>query len=638
MDSTSRPYAPISDYALIGDCHSTALVRRNGSIDWACLQRFDRGAVFCRLLDAERGGSFDIAARKPQSIERRYLPDTNVLETRFTTASGTARLLDCFTMRPGGSKKPYRQLLRVIEGVDGTVNLDINIQPRFDYGALRPWLRYHEHHDVYSAVGGDDAMLISTDCPLSVDRDEVALRTTVSVTKGDRCRLSLVACAPHEMDFERLSPEVLDRRLKATLAWWRRWVRRGHYPAGEFSEAVKRSSLALKLLTCAPTGAIVAAATTSLPELPGGGRNWDYRYCWIRDSTLTLAAMLSVGRPEVATGFKLFIERATAGSADDLQIMYGCYGERRLVELELDHLSGYRDSRPVRIGNGAASQLQLDVYGELLDAAHLWRRGGSGVSEDGWRFLRSLVNAVCTNWRQPDRGMWESRGPAQHFVYSKVMCWLALERGIQTAEETSLPADLARWRAERDECRQSIEQQGVDPDRGCFVQAYGSRELDASLLRLPIVGFVDANDPRMIATVKAVREDLAHGRLLSRYRTASTDDGVSGEEGAFLMVSFWLVDVLTMQGEVDDAESLFRYLVSLCNDVGLYAEEYDPRSSEFLGNFPQAFTHVALISAAQQLARIREGDHHRLSLTERPAPAAAQRPRGKTLHHDHRSG
>lgn len=609
-------YSPISDYALIGDCHGSALVSKDGAIDWACLARFDGDAIFCRLLDEEKGGTFALTPRARTGCTRRYLPDTNVLETTFTTETGVARVLDCYTMRKGGRSHPHRQLLRVVQGIEGVTEFNVLIQPRFDYASLRPWLRHSRECGVYSAVGGDNAFVLQCDDPLSISQEECSFFGALSVGKGQSRRFSIVAQPPQEMQLERLPAEALDRRLNATIHWWRAWVRRGLCDE-TYREEVVRSALVLKLLTCAPTGAIIAAPTTSLPEQPGGGRNWDYRYSWVRDSAHTLAALLAVGHPEVATGFKLFIERATAGHAEDLQVVYGCYGERRLTEEQLPHLDGYRGSRPVRIGNGAARQRQLDVYGELLNAAHLWRRAGNDISKDGWRFLSSLVEAACANWRQPDRGLWEVRGEPRHFVESKVMCWLALERGIQAAEELSLTCQIRRWQAVRAEIRAVIERDGIDPERGCFVQSFGSREVDASLLLLPIVGFIDANDPRMRATVEAIERDLGDGLLVRRYRTEHVDDGLCRGEGAFLMASFWLVDVLAMQGRVEEAESRFRRLLTLANDVGLMAEEYDPTRREQLGNFPQAFTHMALINSAEQLHRARSGANHTCAVAER---------------------
>ena len=628
LEPAAAPYAPIGDYALIGDCHGSALVRKDASIDWACLRRFDSGSIFGRLLDAERGGSFQLRARGPVTFSRRYLPDTNVLETLIFGPEGEARILDCFAMRGGGRTRPLRQILRRVEGVRGQVAFEVLIQPRFDYGSLHPWLRHHKREGVYSAVGGDDAIVLTSECPLETDRHAVAWRGGFELRAGQRRRFTLTATLPHDLALDRVPARSFDARLRTTLAWWRRWVKKGSRVV--CADEVRRSALVLKLLTCAPTGAIVAAPTTSLPERIGGDRNWDYRYSWIRDSTMTLSALFSVGHPEVATGFKRFIETATAGKPDELQIMYGCYGERRLTELTLAGLDGYRGSRPVRVGNSAATQTQLDVYGELLDAASLWLRVSHGLTDDGWRFLRGLVDVACERWREPDRGLWEVRGEPQHFVYSKVMCWLAVARGIQIADEERLPCDRARWIATRDQIRKSVEQHGVDRERRCFVQAYGSHEVDACLLRLPIVGFVPPDDPRMRATLAAVREDLSMGPLVRRYRTQRTEDGLDGGEGAFLMASFWLVDVLAMSGELDEAERLYRELLTLSNEVGLFAEEYDPTRREQLGNFPQAFTHIALIAAAEQLRLSRKNGGAKKPLAHRPLKCHAT---GATAHH-----
>jgi GH15 family glucan-1,4-alpha-glucosidase len=597
------PYEPISNYALIGDCHGAALVSAAGAVDWACMRRFDSGGIFCRLLDAGRGGAFELRAAGLLRTGRSYLEDTNVLETVFESRTGRARVLDCFTMRPGGARRPYQQLLRVVEGIDGEVEFEAILEPRFDYGALPPWLRHHAAEGVYSAVGGDDALVIGADCPLAIDAGKVRLHGRFTVGPKRRCRFSLVASMAHDLAPRKVPARTIDRRLGQTIEWWRSWVRRGQY-FEEYRGPVVRSALVLKALTCAPTGAIVAAPTTSLPEAIGGPRNWDYRYSWIRDATLTIAALVSVGHSDVALGFKRFIERTTAGRAEDLQITYSAYGERRLPELELEHLEGYRGSRPVRVGNAAASQRQLDVFGELLDLWHLSAQLGPIPSEDEWRFLRGLVEAARASWRKPDQGLWEMRGPPRHFVHSKVMCWVALDRGIELAERGNLPCDRDGWRRTRDELRAEIERRGVDPARGCFVQAFDSRELDASLLLLLIVGFVEADDPRMRATVARIDEELCRDGLLVRRYRAGLDDGLTGEEGYFLMASFWMVEVLAMQGRLEEAESRFRRLLALGNDVQLFAEEYLPGVGH-LGNFPQAFTHVAIIGAAQQLADAR---------------------------------
>jgi GH15 family glucan-1,4-alpha-glucosidase len=454
----------------------------------------------------------------------------------------------------------------------------------------------------------------------------------MTVRRRQRRRFSILAQSPHDMRLIRLSTAVLDGRLKATIAWWHRWVRRGKYDP-TYRDQVVRSALVLKLLTCAPTGAIIAAPTTSLPEFPGGERNWDYRFCWIRDSAHMLAALFAVGHPEEATAFKLFIERTAAGHGDDVQVVYGSYGERRLTEKQLDHLQGYRGARPVRAGNGAAEQRQLDVYGELLNSSHLWRRAGNEISEDGWRFLRGVVDAACAHWNEPDQGIWEVRGEPRHFVESKVMCWVALDCGIRAAEELTQPCDIDRWRAVRAEIRATIERDGVDPERGCFVQSFGSREVDASLLLLPMVGFIDPNDLRMRATLDAIERDLSDGLLVRRYRNEATDDGLPGGEGAFLMASFWLVDVLAMQGRLEEAESRFQRLLGLANDLGLLAEEFDPSTGELLGNFPQGLTHMALINSTEQIRRVRSKANHTSPVAERDKVRPHRPVARRTLHH-----
>ncbi len=623
-------YPPIGDYAFIGDCHGAALVSRAGSIDWACPRRFDAGSIFNRILDAERGGFFSITPSGSFTTRRTYLAGTMVLQTEFETADGVVRVTDALAMRAGGRLRPLRQLMRVIDGVRGTVDLDVVLAPRFDYGTLRPWLHRHtrdgslvgesqhraedeqadrDHQPFFSAVGGDEALLISTDLPLEVDRKAFALTGTTRIASGDRHFVSAVWRPAHDIDLRSTSVEDVSRRLDDTVAWWRAWVAKGTPDTGPYAAAIERSALVLKALTTAPTGAIVAAPTTSLPEGIGGQRNWDYRYCWVRDAAFTLVALYETGHDEVAAGFRRFLARAAAGSADDMQVLYGCYGERRVPEMELGHLPGYRGSAPVRVGNGAAQQRQLDVFGEFVAAFWFSHRAGDPIGPDTWHFLRSLIDTAASAWGETDRGVWEVRGEPQHFVYSKVMCWSALDRGIRLAEELGHHGSIARWTAARDAIHEAIYARGIDPARRCFVQTFDSTELDASLLMLPLVGFVDANDPIMLATVAAIEQDLTVDGFVRRYRTQCTDDGVGGPEGVFLMCSFWLVDVLVRQGRVADATRLFERLLATGNDLGLYAEQYDTRSGEMLGNFPQAFTHVALINSAYALSRATSGSH-----------------------------
>ncbi|MGH8897923.1 MAG: glycoside hydrolase family 15 protein [Egibacteraceae bacterium] len=599
----SERYPPIGDYALLADCFSSALVSRACSVDWACLRSFDAASVFGRLLDWERGGFFALTPVDQTGVSRRYRNDSLVLETTVATSSGRARVLDAFAMRRGGSRRPRYQLLRVVEGLEGKVDFDVVIEPRFDYGELHPWLRHHADTGAWSAVGGDSALVLSLACELDLVGPQARLVGRLSVGAGDRRGLSVEAQLPHLLKPEPCPQKEIFRRLDETQAWWDRWASATRVD-GPWDEAVRRSAVVLKGLTCAPTGAMIAAPTTSLPEDLGGERNWDYRYAWIRDSTLALAALSIVGHDEVARGFRDFLMRSAAGSAQDLQIMYGVTGRRSLPEIELD-LDGYRGSRPVRVGNSAAKQVQHDMYGHILDTAHLWHRTHEELDPGEWRFLSQLVDAAADRWTAPDRGIWEIRGEPQHFTSSKVMLWVALDRGIKTAEEADF-ADTSRlgwWRRVRDEIREAVDRRGVHPTDGHYVQAFGSTEVDAALLLLPTVGYCAATDERMVRTVEAIRRDLAvpPDGFLRRYRTSSNHDGLRGSEGTFLMCTFWLVDVLALQGRLDEASALFERLLTCGNDLGLYAEQYDPHTGELLGNFPQAFTHMALINSAHQL-------------------------------------
>jgi GH15 family glucan-1,4-alpha-glucosidase len=599
------PYPPIGDYGLLADCHSAALVSRSGSVDWACLRQFDAGSAFARILDWGRGGHLRIAPVEPGTVSRRYVGDSLVLETTTETSTGTVRLLDAFAMREGGATEPAHELIRVIEGVSGSVEVAVTIEPRFDYGDLRPWIRTGSDAFTWVIVGGDEALVVRTDGRLELDEDQVLLTGRLHIREGERVRFSVHSCAAYELaDGEPgQALDGIDQRLAATQAWWDRWSSKTNAP-GPFGGDIRRSAVVLKGLTCAPTGAIVAAPTTSLPEQVGGPRNWDYRYSWIRDSTFVLQALQAAGHPAVAAGFRDFLLRSAAGHADDLQIMYGPYGQRRLPEIELD-LEGYRSSRPVRVGNAAADQRQLDVYGQILNAAGYWEVSGR-PERDEWRFLRSVVDAAAEIWQQPDQGIWEQRGEPRHFVYSKVMCWVALDRGIDMAERFSeYGADLDRWRPARERIRDEIEARGVSA-AGYFRQTYDVDDVDACLLKLPVLGFVDARDPRMLATTAAVRERLEDPKtgFIRRYSTETIDDGLPGHEGVFLLCTCWLVDVLAAQGEMDEATRLFERVLSTANDLGLLAEEYDPSTDELLGNFPQAFTHLGIIQSALRLTPI----------------------------------
>jgi len=598
-------YAPIGDYALIGDCHTAALVSRQGNIDWCCLPRFDSGSAFARLLDAERGGYCSVApsGRARWEISREYLEDTLVLQTTYQGSAGEARVLDLFLPSDRARHSWERRLLRVVEVVRGSVPFALHIAPRFDYGEVRPWIRRHGHR-VHSATGGNDAIIVFSEVELE-QSGGYELTGQVKLSAGQRAHLLLAYSPPEAVPDSppEPQPEELDRELDGAVAWWRRWCKtlslEGLDRAGG-----RRSAIVLKAMTHAPTGAIVAAPTTSLPEVLGGVRNWDYRFAWLRDSSFSSRAFAEVGCEHEADAFRAFVMRSAAGHADDLQVLYGVGGERRLKAIELSGLEGYRASAPVRVGNDASKQHQLDAYGEIVNLTWRWHRRGQSPGDDDWRFLISLIDRAAEHWSEPDQGIWEWAGPPQHFVHSKVLCWAALDRGIRLAEECMRRAPTRRWKQARDACRHAIEQRGFDSDRGCFVQVFDRRELDASLLLLPTVEFVDWRDERMVATVAAIREDLnAGGGLLYRYRRR---DGLRGREGAFLCCSFWLVECLAHQDDLGEARAVYERTVAAGNDLGLFSEETDPRTGELLGNFPQALTHLAHISATVALSEAPE--------------------------------
>ena len=600
--ASDERYTPIGDYAFIGDCHSAALVSRRGSIDWCCMPRMDDGSTFGRILDHDRGGHCLVSASDSQAeVSRSYVPGTMVLETLYRSDTGEARVLDCFTTHVDGREKPYRQLLRVVEGMRGRVDISVVVAPRFDYGGAKPWIRMHQPR-LWSAVGGNDAIVIAGNVDFSI-RDSHDLVGESTVRSGQRIRVSITSHRPEAIDpAPPAGPDdnELDERLTATIEWWRAWVAKADFDGPDAAD-VRRSALVLKALTNAPTGAIAAAPTTSLPEAIGAGRNWDYRFSWIRDSQFTVRSLGELGFDGEADGFRRFIERTAAGSPDDLQIMYGLGGRRRLTEVTLD-LEGYRRSTPVRVGNAASEQLQLDVYGEMLDLAWRWHQRGRSPDDDYWRFLLGLVDTAAERWDEPDRGLWEIRGAPRHFVHSKVMCWAALDRGIRLAEECLRQAPLARWRKVRQKIADSVDGNGVDSERNCFVQAYGTSELDASLLLLPSVDFVAYDDPRMIATADAVSEALDDDGLLRRYRAT---DGLGGDEGVFVACTFWLAECLAYQGRTNLARAAYDRATATATDLELYAEEYDPRNREALGNFPQGLSHLSHIAAAVALARTR---------------------------------
>ena len=487
-------------------------------------------------------------------------------------------------------------MLRVLEGVRGSVELDIEVAPRFDYGELKPWIR-QEGENLYSAIGGNDGLLISCDADLRKGEDH-NLKAAVNLHAGERVRLIVTSVPPEDLDREPITEPThteTDRRLEETIDWWRRWASHNCFE-GTYKPGVLRSAIVIKALTNDLTGAVAAAATTSLPEIPGGEANWDYRYSWIRDSFFSVRSLAEIGFEGAADDFRRFVERSAAGSADKLQIMYGVGGERRLTEEILDHLEGYRGARPVRVGNAASGQLQLDVYGELLELAWRWHKRGNSPDDDYWRFLLDLVDAAAERWREPDHGIWESRGEPSHFVFSKVMCWTALDRGIRLSEECLRRAPVRRWEKTREEIREAVETEGYEKKRGVFTETFGGRELDAALLLLPQVDFLDYDDERMVRTADAIREELGDEGLLRRFH-----QGGETREGAFIACSFWLAECLARQGRTQEARKTFDLAVSTGNDLGLFSEEYDTVNEEPLGNFPQGLTHLAHISAAVAL-------------------------------------
>jgi len=605
---STEKYPPIADYGYIADCHSAALVSKAGSIDWCCMPRVDSASCFGRLIGWQQGGYCQITPRKPYTVSRRYLDRTLILETTFRTdEGGEARLTDCFTMREGGQHHPYQQILRVLEGVRGSVEFAIDIVPRFDYASVRPWIRRSDDGQ-FIAIGGSDGLLISgdIDCALKLRHD---IEGDCTIKEGQRKYLSIVYRRAEELDdglVDAPTIKELAGRLEETIEWWSRWTEKGQID-GPYAEYMWRSAIVLKGLSHAPTGAIAAAATTSLPEVPGGSRNWDYRFSWIRDSCFTVRSLAELGFTNESNGFRRFIERSAAGSAEELQILYGVGGERRLNETNLKELEGYRGAQPVRIGNAAEAQRQLDVYGELLALGWGWHALGNSPDDDYWEFITELVHSAATFWEMPDQGIWEMRGEPRHFVQSKVMCWAAVDYGIRLAEDLDRKAPLAEWKKVRDEIRRAVEKKGYDSERGIFTQAFGHNRMDAALLLLPTVGFIDYCDERMIRTTDAVWQDLGENDFLRRY--AADDDELAGKEGAFLACSFWLVECLAYQGRLDQADDVFKQVIKAGNDLYLFSEEYDTESLELLGNFPQGLTHLSLIAAAVAMSAAKKKKH-----------------------------
>ncbi len=614
----------IEDYALIGDMQTAALVGRDGSVDWLCLPRFDSDACFAALLGDERNGCWRICptvaegpvARRGE-VSRQYLGDSLILETTWRTMSGVARVIDF--MPPRGSATPV--MVRLVEGVEGAVEMESALRLRFGYGKVVPWVRRHGN-DIRAIAGPDSVCLHSTVRSVGQNMAHLA---TFTVKPGDRVPFVMWWQESHE-DVE---PCInAEESLAQTKAFWTDWSASCSYQ-GPYRDAVMRSLITLKGLTYEPTGGIVAAPTTSLPEDIGGVRNWDYRYCWLRDATITLEALLRTGFTQEADSWHAWLARAIAGDPRDVQIMYGVGGERRLAEWEVEWLPGYERSAPVRIGNAAVDQRQLDVYGEVIDALTLARQAGLAFDKHTWSLQRQLLNFLEQHWHEPDEGIWEVRGPRRHFVHSKIMAWVAFDRAIRLVQEGN-EGPLQRWLAIREEIHAQVCAQGYDAERGVFTQYYGSTELDASVLLMLEVGFLPAEDPRAISTVRVIKRELMRDGLVLRYTQpakavsgahAADVDGLPGAEGAFLACSFWLVNALHLIGEYDEAVSIFERLLALRNDLGLLSEEYDPRYGRQVGNTPQAFSHVPLIQAALNLEN-HAGDHCRRPDGRTPEPAA----------------
>jgi GH15 family glucan-1,4-alpha-glucosidase len=580
--------APIENYALIGDLQAAALVERGGSIDWLCFPRFDSGACFASLLGNEENGRWLLAPLRGGTPTRRYLHDTMVLETTWETPDGVVRVFD---FMPPRGKAP--DVVRIVEGVSGSVRMRSELVIRFDYGHVVPWVRREDGGRI--AVAGPDALSFRTPAPTRGERMRTVSELTVE--EGQRVPFVLTWYPSHEPSPGKIDAELA---LAETESFWRDWNARCKVPLpAEWRDLLHRSLMVLKTLTYAPTGGIVAAPTTSLPEYIGGVRNWDYRYCWLRDATLTLLALLQADHVDEALDWRSWLLRAVAGDPADLQIMYGVGGERRLTELELHWLAGYEGSRPVRIGNAASEQLQVDVYGEVMDALYQARAHGLAEERTAWQLQKTLLRYLDRMWQEPDEGIWEIRGERRHFVHSKVMAWVAFDRAVRSVEEHGLDGPVDQWRAARDEIHAQVCDRGYDASLGSFVQSYGSAQLDASLLLVPLVGFLPADDPRVAGTIAAVERELVEDGFVLRYRThADGVDGLPPGEGVFLPCSFWLVDCYELIGRHDDAHRLFERLVGLANDVGLLSEEYDPRAERLVGNFPQAFTHLALVNTA----------------------------------------
>ncbi len=581
----------IEDYALIGDCETAALVSREGSIDWLCFPRFDSPACFAALLGNEENGRWSISPSQKYRSERRYQKDTLILETTFETETGVAVVRDFMPLRDG-----VNDLVRIVEGISGQVAFDFELVIRFDYGRTVPWVTQTKDGTL-TAIAGPDMLVLTS--PIELEGEDLRTKASFEVSAGHQLAFTLTYCPSH---LKMPTVAKIENATRETATFWEDFVAKCP-DVGEWTEQVKRSLITLKALTFMPTGGIVAAATTSLPEQLGGTRNWDYRYCWLRDATLTLMAFMKLGYYDEAAAWRNWLLRAVAGSPHQMQIMYGVAGERNLMEWEATWLEGYRDSTPVRIGNAAAEQFQLDVYGEVADAMTQAIRGGLPPHPRGKSLNSALIPFLSKVWRDPDEGIWEVRGDRQQFTYSKVMAWVAFDRACWMATEAGDLQAAKELRVTADEIHREVCEKAYDESIGSFVQAYGSKTLDASVLHIGLVGFLPEDDPRYLGTVAAIENRLMRDGLVLRYETTEVEDGLPPGEGAFLACSFWLVDALSLIGRQEDAKTLFERLLRLCNDVGLLSEEYDPHQEAMLGNFPQAFSHVGLINSALNLAR-----------------------------------
>ena len=603
-------YPPIADYAAVGDGRTVALVGRDGSVDWCCMPDIDSPAVLCRILDRDRGGWFRVAPQEALSSMRSYVGDTNVLATEFTTPTGRVRVTDFMPITNGAAEAPA--IVRVVDGVDGTVDVEVALRPTFDYARGQSTIRLTPGGAEANGQGGSVVLR----APVRLDADGGCVTGVRRVGAGER--FSVVLAWGDGTGYAAAGDT--DALLRQTLAYWEDWSTRCTYD-GPYTALVRRSALVLKLLAFAPTGAVVAAPTASLPEDVGGERNWDYRYTWLRDASLILFALQAIGYHDEADAFFGWLQDLCIKCRGDLRIMYTVNGGEDLPEQVLGHLDGYRGSKPVRVGNAAATQTQLDIYGAVLDAAHLHLDAGHGrLDPQMWEVLRKVADLAAARWAEPDEGIWEVRGPARHFLYSKLLCWVALDRAVHLATEYDLPGNTRRWQTVRDEIRHAVLDRGYDQTLGAFTQSFGDPTLDASALVVPLVGLLPPDDPRVRSTVDAVQRRLTSHGLVYRYRPGEARDGLAGEEATFALCSFWLVDNLALAGRVDEARELFERVTAYANDVGLLAEEIDPSTGQLLGNYPQGFTHLGLIRSALAIAEAeRRGAQHD---AERPADHA----------------